>query len=180
MKFYIIYAYDFTKNTPQYILDEAVPDTNLFEQTEDDESWEYNYLGEENPHNAHIWNDGHHRKWVTKEPISKEDSFDFLKFSGMCYQDIETMGSLTEYGWLPALSFQGDSMMTYDEYGAINISAYVTPIPEPVRPLLSVVKPDNQIAIWPYTEEEINTIVANRQHNDWQLITAAFKNARGY
>lgn len=180
MKFYIIYSYDFTRNTPEYMLSEAMPDTDLFEQTEDDDEWEYNYLAEESPNNAHIWLDGIHRKWVTKEPIDKASFLDFLKFSGLCYEDVETMGSITEYGWLPALSFRGDSMTYYDEYGAINISAYVTPIPEPVRPMFSVTRPKNQIEIWPLSDEEIENLAQKRQQNDWQLIASAFKNGKGY
>ena len=181
MRFYVIYSFDATKD---YDISDFVPDDS-WEQTEGDEQWEYDYLADESPNNAHIWRDGQHRKFV-HENLSKEDFLDFIHKIGLRYEDIETLGSLTGIGWLPALSFHNtDDTMNmwdtegfiddmWDTEGFIDITAYVTPFPEPVRPMFSVQHRPNQIAIWPLTDDELLAYGRKRQMNDWNLIRSAF------
>lgn len=173
MKFYVIYAFDCTPGY-RYLSDIDVFEEDGWKQTEDDDDWEYNYLAEENPHNAHIWKDGIHRKYV-HDSMTKEEFLRFIRTVGLEYEPVETMGSITDIGWLPALSFQGNKGMTvYDYAGIISQSAYVTPIPEPVRPLFSV--RHNQDGFF-LTKEEIDSYGAARQNRAWDLIRSAFDSA---
>ena len=91
---------------------------NLWDQTEDDSSYEYGYL-------EGCWEEGHHRKWAAL--LTRDQFNEFIERCGLFAEDVETMGSLGApgfgYGWAPAISFTGD-----DE-DAIK-SAYVTPLPE--------------------------------------------------
>ena len=88
------------------------------DQTEDDDSYDYDYL--EGP-----WEGGHHSKWVG---VLNQEQFDeFTRATGLHMQDVETMGSLgvpwAFPGVAPAFSFTGgggDSVIQ---------DAYVTPLP---------------------------------------------------
>lgn len=96
----------------------APPDLSLWDETEDDDQYEYGYL-------EGCWEDGHHRKWCA---LLNRDQFDaFIEHVGLSAEDVETMGSLGApgfgFGWAPAISFSSD------DPDAIQ-SAYVTPVPE--------------------------------------------------
>jgi hypothetical protein len=175
MKFYIIYSFDATAGT---MIGEYEPVNEGWVQTEDDEQWEYDYLAEENPHNAHIWKDGIHRKYV-HECMDKDTFIRFTRDVGLQFEDIETLGSLTDRGWMAAFSFNNndDTMHHYEEKGFININAYVTPCPEPVRPMFTVTHPYNQEAFWPLSEDELNTYVYSKMDRYWRMLRNAFKNA---
>lgn len=86
--------------------------------TEGNEQGDYDYLGED-------WENHKHRKLVG---LLSQSQFDRLVEDCDLYaDDIETMGSLTELGWLPAISFNGESGY-YDDI--VFTSAYVTPVVE--------------------------------------------------
>lgn len=78
---------------------------------------EYSYLEGD-------WEPGKHRKYVGM--LTPDEFKHFVFMTGMWMEDIQTMGSLTELGWLPAVSFNGD----WQGYGAQDaiINAYVTPL----------------------------------------------------
>ena len=116
MKFSVIYSVDVPAGVE--ILDRAPPRLDLWEETEDDEQYEYGHL-------EGRWEHGHHRKWAA---ILERKQFDeFVKRCGLFAEDVQTMGSLGApgfgFGWAPAMSF------TANDPDAIQ-SAYVTPIPE--------------------------------------------------
>lgn len=171
MKFYVIYSFDATQGSS---ISEYEPSDEGWVQTEDDDEWDYNYLAEENPHNAHIWKDGIHRKYV-HDSLDKESFLKFIKEMGLYYEDVETMGSLTDIGWLPAFSFNGDGMSYYDQAGIISINAYVTPMPEPVREMFTVTHPRNQESFWPLSEKELEEYHDKKMGRYWLMIKQAFK-----
>jgi hypothetical protein len=80
-------------------------------QTEDDEEYDYSYLGGR-------WETGFHRKYCGV--LKREDFETFLNDTCLSAEDSETMGSLTEMGWMPAISFSADDDDSI-------ISCYVTP-----------------------------------------------------
>jgi hypothetical protein len=173
MKFYVIYSFDCTKNdNPKYY---DPPYKDDWTQTEGDDEWDYNYLADENPHNADMWRDGHHRKYVYPD-MDKAQFLHFLKETSLCFEDVETMGSLTDIGWMPAFAFRAsDSAMSiYDNKGLVDAGAYVTPIPEPVRPMFSVRHREDQECFWPLTDEEMEAYVYNRQRRYWDIMRKAF------
>ena len=115
-KFSVIYSADCPAT--EDISDFAPPNLDLWDETEDDDQYEYGYL-------EGCWENGHHRKWVA---ILDRDQFEeFVEHCGLQAEDVETMGSLGTpgcgFGWAPAISF------TSDDPDAIQ-SAYVTPLPE--------------------------------------------------
>jgi hypothetical protein len=171
MRFYVIYSFDCTKNSrPEYYYPPYVEEWN---QTEDDDEWEYNYLADENPENKDFWANGHHRKFVRE--MNKTEFLHFIRETGLAYEDVETLGSITELGWLPAFSFSGEGMSIYDAEGLIYIGAYVTPIPEPVRPLFSV--RHNQEGFGWVTDEDLEKYAYKKQHKYWNFIQNAFREA---
>lgn len=116
MLFSVIYSVDVPadENLDRF----APPDLSLWDETEDDEQFEYDYLEGE-------WQGGHHRKWCA---LLTRDQFDeFVEHCGLSAENTQTMGSIGApgfgIGWAPAISFTGD------DPDAIQ-SAYVTPIPE--------------------------------------------------
>ena len=116
MQFSVIYSVDVPSDDD--VSDFAPPNLDLWDQTEDDDQYEYDYL-------EGCWENGHHRKWCG---ILDREQFDaFIEHCGLRAEDVETMGSLGApgfgYGWAPAISF------TSDDPDAIQ-SAYVTPIPD--------------------------------------------------
>lgn len=116
MQFSVIYSVDVPGD--EDISDFAPPDLDLWDETEDDDQYEYGYL-------EGCWEDGHHRKWVTI--LDREQFDEFIERCGLRAEDVETMGSLgapgVGCGWAPAISF------TSDDPNAIQ-SAYVTPLLE--------------------------------------------------
>src|SRR6266702_4367607 len=118
MKFYVIYEFDVTRDVP--VIEHKPYNTKLWDLTENDGSYEYDYLGP-------TFKNGKHRKYVAL--LDKKDFLRFIEFSGLRFEDIETMGSLTEMGWLPAFAFHSDEIMHYQaKSGLINKMAYVTPM----------------------------------------------------
>lgn len=96
------------------------PQRHLWQLTEGDESYDYDYLGEE-------YAKGKHRKWVA---VLTRKQFDrFVSDCNLWAEETETGGSLGApglgLGLSPAIRFQGE-----DIYRAIDIGAYVTPVPE--------------------------------------------------
>lgn len=93
----------------------APPGIENWDQTEDDEQYEYNHL--EGP-----WTNGHHRKWVAV--LTLEQFEEFLDECEIESEDVETMGSIGSPGcdhWAPAISFHGD------DPGCLR-GAYVSPL----------------------------------------------------
>ena len=116
MQFSVIYSVDVPSDVD--ISDFAPPDLDLWDETEDDDQYEYGYLGG-------CWENGHHRKWCAV--LDREQFNEFIERCGLQAEDLQTMGSLGApgfgFGWAPAISF------TADDPDAIQ-SAYVTPLPE--------------------------------------------------
>jgi hypothetical protein len=120
MLFSVIYSVD----VPEYqdISRFAPPNVEeLWDETEDDDQFEYGYLEGE-------WENGSHRKWCA---VLERDQFnEFVDHCGLFAERTETMGSIGApgfgYGWAPAISFRSD------DPDAIQ-NAYVTPIPEVER-----------------------------------------------
>lgn len=116
MLFSVIYSADCPESVD--IADFAPPDLDLWDETEDDDQYEYDYLEGQ-------WENGHHRKWCAV--LNREQFDDFVDRCGLFAESTETMGSLGAPGfgfdWAPAISFNAD------DPDAIQ-SAYVTPIPE--------------------------------------------------
>jgi hypothetical protein len=117
MQFSIIYSVDVPEdeNIDLY----APPSVDeLWDQTEDDEQYEYDYL-------EGCWTNGSHRKWAAI--LNREQFDEFIERCGLQAEDTETMGSLGApgigFGWAPAISF------TSQDPDAIQ-NAYVTPLPE--------------------------------------------------
>ena len=116
MKFSVIYSVDVPKSVK---LRAYLPkQMHLFNVTEDDDQYEYDYLGGD-------WKGGKHRKLcalLTRAQFEK-----FLSDTCLYAEDVETMGSLGApgcgLGISPAISFNGRS-----EEAILN--AYVTPIPD--------------------------------------------------
>ena len=120
MKFSIIYSADVPEDVD--VMDHAPPNVaELWDQTEDDDNFEYGYLEGD-------WEHGHHRKWYAI--LDREQFDEFVDHCGLFAEDVETMGSLGApgfgFGWAPAISFNGD------DPDAIQ-NAYVTPLIEVKR-----------------------------------------------
>lgn len=116
MLFSVIYSVDVPSDVDA--MDFAPPDLELWDETENDDQYEYDYL-------EGCWEGGHHRKWCA---VLTRDQFDkFVERCGLSAEDVETMGSLGApefgFGWAPAISFNGDDPDCI-------ANAYVTPIPE--------------------------------------------------
>lgn len=114
MKFFVIYDFDLPRDVsvrgyrpPKY--------RRLWQLTEGDESYDFD---------DEQWCHGGHRKYVTYAPISRKEFNRFLDVVGLYAEDVETMGSLTLWGWFPAVAFNGD------DQEALQQCAYVTPIPQ--------------------------------------------------
>ena len=116
MLFSIIYSADVPGNVD--ISDYAPPNLDVWEETEDDDQYEYGYL-------EGRWENGHHRKWCA---VLDREQFDaFVEHCGLAAENVQTMGSLGAPGYglgcSPAISF------TSGDPDAIQ-SAYVTPLPQ--------------------------------------------------
>lgn len=116
MQFSVIYSVDVPADTD--VLDFAPPNVAEWDETEDDDQYEYGYL-------EGRWENGHHRKWCAI--LTREQFDEFIDHCGLIAESTETMGNLGApgfgFGWAPAISFRGD------DPDAIQ-NAYVTPIPE--------------------------------------------------
>jgi hypothetical protein len=110
VRFYVIYSIDVPEDSR--VSDFYPKNWRKFEITEDDGQYKYGYLEGD-------WEKGHHSKLVGD--LSKPEFMEFVRSTGLQPEDCETMGSITEFGHLPAISFIADM-----SYGAI-LDAYVTP-----------------------------------------------------
>jgi hypothetical protein len=111
MEFYVIYSADVME--ARY-LNYCRPRPELQEKldlTEDGES-EYRYL-------EGSWANAVHEKWAGV--LSRKEFDQFIYDTFLTAEDTETLGSLTEYGHMPAISFNAD-----DNESICN--AYVTPL----------------------------------------------------
>src|SRR2546423_1655853 len=120
MLFSVIYSADVPEGID--ILTYAPPRCEeLWDETEDDGQYDYEYLEGE-------WEHGHHRKWSTI--LNREQFEEFLDHCGLFAENVETMGSIGApgfgFGWAPAISFRSD------DTDAIQ-NTYVTPVPEVER-----------------------------------------------
>ena len=107
MKFYVIYEFDCAKedSVNRYYPSER----KLFDLTENS-----------------LEDNRKHRKLVAM--LTKKQFKRFVNDTGLSPETTETMGSMTQFGWLPAVSFT-----YYDYYSGARASAYVTPITEKGR-----------------------------------------------
>ena len=126
MLFSVIYEFDTPREVS--VRHYLPPRRRLWQQTEGDEQYEYEYL-------EGRWEKGKHRKLCAI--LTKEQFAEFVDRTNLYPEDCETMGSIGApgfgIGWAPAISFRGE-----DE-DAIQ-SAYVTPLATkdstntPIRP----------------------------------------------
>ncbi|WP_417737023.1 hypothetical protein [Rosistilla oblonga] len=116
MLFSVIYSVDVPSD--ESIDAFAPPTLDLWDETEDDDQYQYDYLEGE-------WENGHHRKWCGL--LDRTQFQDFVDHCGLMAEDTETMGSLGApglgFGVSPAISF------TSGDPCAIQ-SVYVTLVPE--------------------------------------------------
>ena len=119
MRFYVIYSFDIPRSESVKSL--QPPKHRKWELTEGDESYEFDYVADECGDES--YRNGKHRKYCAE--LSKEEFDDFVDHCGLYPEDIETMGSLTGLGWMPAISFND-----YDDPNVITKNAYVTPLLE--------------------------------------------------
>ena len=116
----MLFSVIYTADTPAYVnvLDFAPPNVADWNETEDDDQFDYGYLEGE-------WEQGHHRKWCAV--LNREQFDDFIQHCGLFAERVETMGSLGApgfgFGWAPAVSFRSDADDAMQ-------NAFVTPIPE--------------------------------------------------
>lgn len=127
MQFSVIYDANCPRS--QTIRDLAPPSLNvrvkgddgkmyrLWQQTEGDDSRDYEYLGGE-------WEKHKHRKWCAI--LNAKQFREFVDQCGLQAEACETMGSLGApgfgFGWAPAISFRSGNGELCD--------AYVTPMPD--------------------------------------------------
>ena len=112
LEFYIIYSFDIMKT--ESVMRYKPPFIKKWDCTEGDDQFDYDYLEGE-------WEQGKHRKYCAQ--LDKEHFEKFIYDCNLIMEDVNTMGSLTELGLMPAHSFNDGG----DSYEAI-INAYVTPI----------------------------------------------------
>lgn len=117
MKFSVIYTVSCTKydDVKSYF----PSNVELFEQTEGDEEYPYDYLEGD-------WEGGHHAKLVAL--LDRKQFDEFISSTGLIASHDETGGAIGAPGfgmdWAPAIHFR-----TEDDFTAI-VGAYVVPIPE--------------------------------------------------
>ena len=112
LEFYVIYSFDIMKTESVNAF--KPPFIKRWDCTEDDDQFDYDYLGGD-------WENGKHRKYVAQ--LDKKRFEKFIDHCCLSMEDINTMGSLTELGLLPAHSFN-----CYDDDAPAIINAYVTPL----------------------------------------------------
>ena len=112
LEFYVIYSFDIMKT--ESVNGFKPPFIKRWDCTEGDDQFDYDYLEGD-------WENGKHRKYCAQ--LNKERFEKFIDHCGLIMEDVNTMGSLTELGLMPAHSFNDGG----DSYEAI-INAYVTPL----------------------------------------------------
>ena len=109
-KYFVIYSIDCPKDTRIRRLQPR--NLKQWTMTEGDDHYQYSYL-------EGTWRNGKHRKYF-HEGLSYPAFEKFVSDCQLTAEDVETMGSLSHHGHLPAISFSGD-----DDDAITN--AYVTP-----------------------------------------------------
>ena len=111
MKYFVIYSIDCQglDSIGQY----QPPKYRTWDCTEGDDQYEYDDLEGE-------WEKGKHRKYVKE--LTSDDFRQFVDHCCLYAEDVETMGSLTGMGLLPAICFNCD-------FETAILNAYVTPLP---------------------------------------------------
>lgn len=126
MRFYVIYSFDVTSEMS--VVPFKPPCIKQWRLTEDDDNYEFDYLADETGDEK--YRNGKHRKYVAE--LNKKQFKRFIEECNMVMDDVETLGSLTEFGHLPAFSFNVSDAVQSDYYELIWCNAYVTPLPEHV------------------------------------------------
>jgi hypothetical protein len=124
MRYYIILSVD----CPNHVsINSCLPRQAIkrkLKQTEDDDCCDYSCL-------EGGWKKGKHRKLVGE--LNQKDFDRLVDDCNLVADDIETMGYLTEFGHLPAISFNSNSDYSYCNHPSIT-NCYVTPIFERYQP----------------------------------------------
>ena len=110
--FFVIYSVDIPAN--KSLIPYRPNNIKLWDITEGNDQYEFDYLGGK-------WSKGKHRKYVAR--LTMDQFKEFVEDQYLYPEDCETMGSLTGFGWLPAISFNYES-----NYDLVIKNAYVTPI----------------------------------------------------
>jgi hypothetical protein len=114
VKFFLILSVDIPRSLK---IGDFMPSKKIrrkLQQTEDDSSYEYDYLEGE-------WSKGKHRKLVGE--LNKQDFIQLSEDLDLISEDVQTMGMITGEGHYPAISMRSDSPEAIT-------SCYVCPIPD--------------------------------------------------
>ena len=163
MKFYVIYSVDCADKNLSPSIERWKPRKSLLKKlskTEGNSEYQYDYL-------EGIWSEGSHFKYAGL--LTKDEFKELLCDGELVFEDINTMGSLTDLGWLPAFAFNTQSI-----YGNVIGSCYVTPMPDVPSPLHD------------WTNEEIEGLpkdfkeilmeqIGEIQERNWNRIKRVFK-----
>jgi hypothetical protein len=115
LSFYVIYSFDCMKT--ESVKQFQPPFIKRWDCTEGDDQFDYDYLKGD-------WIGGKHRKYCAQ--LNKKQFEQFIDHCCLTMEDVNTMGSLTEFGLLPAHSFNlSDSDHSYE---CAMVNAYVTPL----------------------------------------------------
>jgi len=112
LEFYVIYSFDIMRT--ESVKGFQPPFIKRWDCTEGDDQFDYDYLEGD-------WEHGKHRKYCAQ--LNKKRFEKFIWDCNLVMEDVNTMGSLTELGHMPAHSFTDGG----DSYEAI-VNAYVTPL----------------------------------------------------
>lgn len=112
LEFYVIYSFDCMKS--ESVRRFQPPFIKRWNCTEMDDEFDYDYLGGD-------WVGGKHRKYCAQ--LNKKQFEHFIDDCCLVMEDVNTGGSLTGMGLLPAHSFNDSG----DSYESI-VNAYVTPL----------------------------------------------------
>lgn len=134
MRFFIIYSFDIRKDAS--VIPHKPPLIKRWTMTENDDNYEFDYLADEC--GDEVYRNGKHRKYMAE--LNKEQFKQFIEDQELWLEDIETMGSLTEHGILPALYFRNDD----DDPYIISKIAFVTPLPEHAIKGKELIKTQNE------------------------------------
>jgi hypothetical protein len=111
MEFYVIYDFDIPRYRSIAWWKPSVA-KRKWRMTEGDDQRNYGYIFGETCK---------HRKYVAI--LTKDEMKTFCDEQGLYPEETETMGSITDMGWLPAISFRSDDQESIQ-------GAYVTPLVE--------------------------------------------------
>lgn len=109
---YVIFTADLYADATDAEADAMRPKSGEWQLTEGDEQYPYDYMADEGAGDR--WRDGKHRKWVAE--LSAEEFEKFLDDEfGLTVEEARergenTLGSITEFGHLPAYALNTDGM----------------------------------------------------------------------